>query len=245
MRIIDAHVHLGNDRQTKFFDRDDLKTDLDEAGAAGAVVFAFPEDMYRIADSAESRARANCYVLEAMLPGKTIYPFYFVWNEYVLSKDLAKYSGVKWHRHADEPPYDYDRPECRKVLRLIADLGLPVTLEEEFDQTQRFITENPDITVIIPHVGRLNGGTERMTAFFDNPRVYFDTSVSPAEGIQFVLRRVGAERVIFGSDVSGTSQPFHNFTKVEREKVESLGLSDREADMVFAGNIERIVRRTY
>ena len=242
MRIIDAHVHLGNNRQTKFFDLDDAKTDLDDAEAAGAVVFAFPEDMYRIADSVESRARANSYVLEATLPGKTIYPFYFVWNDYVLSDDLARYSGIKWHRHADEPPYDYDNPACSKVLQLIADLGLPVTLEEEFDQTCRFIDGNPDIIVIIPHMGRLNGGTDRMTAFFDYPRVYFDTAVASAEDIDFVLRRVGPERVIFGSDVSGTGEPFYNFTKVERQKVESLGLSDRDADMVFAANIERIVR---
>jgi len=243
MRIIDAHVHLGDNRQTKYFDLNAVKTDLDDAEAGGAVVFAFPEDMYRIADSVESRARANSYVLEAALRGKSVYPFYFMWNDYVLSEDLADYSGIKWHRHADEPRYDYDIPECRKVLHLIADLGLPVTLEEEFEQTRRFIAENPDIIVIIPHMGRLNGGTDRMTAFFDHPRVYFDTSVAPAEDIDFVFRRVGPERVIFGSDVSGTGEPFFNFTKVERRKVESLGMSERDAGMVFAANIERIVRR--
>ena len=77
----------------------------------------------------------------------------------------------------------------------------------------------------------------------ENQRVYFDTAVAPAEDVRHVLDHVGAERVIFGSDVSGTREPFHNFTRVERVKVESLGLSESEAGMVFAGNIERIVRR--
>jgi len=242
MRIIDAHVHLGDKRETKFFDLAELEKNLNEAGAAGAVVFAFPEDMYRISDTPERRAEANRYVLEARLPGKTIYPFYYVWNDYALPEDLSAYAGIKWHRHWDEPRYDYDDERCRKVLGMIAELGLPVTLEEEFEPTQRFIAENPGITVIIPHTGRLNGGTERMTAFFDNEQVYFDTSTAAVEEIRCVLDRVGAERVIFGSDVSGTREPFFNFPKVERAKIEAMGLSEMEAEMIFAENIERIVR---
>jgi len=243
MRIIDGHIHLGNDRETKFFDLDDLARDLDEASADGAVLFAFPEDMYRIADCPESRRKANRYVLNAHLPDKTLYPFYFMWNDYEVSEDLSQFAGIKWHRHFDEPRYDYDDPRCREVLRRITDLNLPVLIEEEFDNTCRFVCENPELTIIIPHMGRLNGGTERMTEFFDRPQVYFDTSVAPAEDIQTVLEAVGAERVIFASDVSGTAEPFFNFTKVERAKVESLGLSDHDAELVFAANIEKLVRK--
>ena len=45
MRIIDNHIHCGNNVHKKF-DLDDVKQDLSEAGADGAVIFAFPEDMY-------------------------------------------------------------------------------------------------------------------------------------------------------------------------------------------------------
>lgn len=243
MRIIDAHVHLGDNPETKCFDLAELEAKLNEADAAGAVVFAFPEDMYRITDSPERRAEANRYVLDAALPGKTIYPFYYVWNDYALSEDLARYSGIKWHRHWDEPRYDYHDPRCRHVLRRIADLALPVTLEEEFEPTRRFISDNPDVTVIIPHMGNLNGGTDRMTAFFDNDRVYFDTSTAAPENIRFVLEHVGPARVIFGSDVSGTPEPFHNFPKVERAKIQSMQLPHPHLELIFAANIDRIVRR--
>jgi len=242
MRIIDAHVHLGDKPETKFFDLADLDANLDKAGAAGAVVFAFPEDMYRKADSPAHRAEANRYVLDAALPGKTIYPFYYVWNDYALPEDLARYSGIKWHRHWDEPRYDYDDPRCHDVLRRIADLGLPVTLEEEFEPTRRFIADNPDVTVIIPHMGNLNGGADKMTPFFDIARVCFDTSTAAPEDIRFVLDRVGPARVIFGSDVSGASEPFFNFPKVERDKIESMNLPDPHLDLIFAANIGRIVR---
>ena len=241
MRIIDAHIHLGNNPETKFFDLPQLETRLDEAGAVGAVLFTFPEDMYRIVDLPEHRARANRHVLEATLPGKTIYPFYYVWNDFALSDDLSRYSGIKWHRHWDEPRYDYDDPRCSAVLRRIADLGLPVTIEEEFEPTRRFIADNPDVTVIIPHMGNLNGGTDRMTPFFDNERVYFDTSTAAPENIRFVLDRVGPRRVIFGSDVSGTSEPFFNFPKVERDKIESMNLPDAHLELIFAANVDRIV----
>ena len=59
-----------------------------------------------------------------------------------------------------------------------------------------------------------------------------------------VLTELGPERVIFGSDVSGTSQPFFNFPKVEREKVESLELTDAEHDLIFGANILRLISRT-
>ena len=64
MRIIDAHIHLGNRRETKYYSIEELRRDLREAGAQGAVVFAFPEDIYRVVDTVESRVRANKYVLE-------------------------------------------------------------------------------------------------------------------------------------------------------------------------------------
>ncbi len=239
MRIIDSHIHLGNNRETKFFDLAELERDLDEAGADGAVVMAFPEDIYRIADSPESRERANAYVRDAKLPGKTLYPAFFIWNDFFLPDDLERYCAIKWHRHSNEPTYDYDDPRCKNACREIARLGLPVILEEEFSNTDRFIEGNPDINVIIPHMGMLNGGCKQMDRFFDNPRVFFDTSVAAAEDIRRVLDAVGPERVLFGSDVSGTPEPFFNFTRVEREKIESMNLSEEELSLIFAGMFSR------
>ncbi len=246
MPIIDAHIHLGDNRHTKYYPAARMLADLADAKADGAVVFAFPEDMYRIADTRESRAAANAHVLETAAAHPHVYPFYFVWNDFVIPDNLAEYVGIKWHRHSDEPEYDYEDPRCETFIREAANLQMPVTLEEEFHHTVAFIerVEGSGLSVIIPHMGMLNGGHGLMSEFFGNERVYFDTSCAPAEVIGWFLREVSPERIIFGSDVSGTSEPFFNFPKVERQKVETLELTPREHELIFGENILGLIART-
>ncbi len=241
MRIIDNHIHCGNNVH-KSFTLDDVKQDLNEAGVQGAVLFAFPEDMYRIEDSREWRIKANNYVLEVSRNAEEdIYPFYFIWNDYIIPENLNDYAGIKWHRHWDEPRYDYDDPRCNEMLKSIKELNLPVLIEEEYADTVRFVRDNPDLNIIIPHMGNLNGGYDKMDVFFDNPKIRFDTSTADLDAIKRVLDNVGAERVIFGSDVSGTRTPFFNFTKVELAKVRQLNLDEQSWSRLFAGNFESLI----
>lgn len=241
MKIIDAHIHIGNNPATKYYTLKELNRDLREACAHGACLFAFPEDMYRMVDSVASRNEANDYVLKVSQNSKDFHPFYFVWNDYLIPENLNKFHGVKWHRHSDEPRYDYTLPQCQKILEQITDLNLPVILEEEFEDTRRFIRENAEINVIIPHMGQANGGYEKMAVFFENPNVYFDTAVAPLEAIQFILDHVGPERIIFASDVSGTKMPFFNFPTIELQKLAMLNLDEESYRLIFAANIERIL----
>ena len=171
----------------------------------------------------------------------TLYPFYFVWNDYIIPENLGDYAGIKWHRHWDEPKYNYGDPRCHEILGLIKDLSLPVLIEEEYDDTVRFVEDNPELKVIIPHIGKLNGGCDRMDVFFDNASVCFDTGTAGLGDIGRVLDSVGPERVVFGSDVSGTSLPFFNFTKVELAKVLQLNLDERSKSLIFAENIENLI----
>jgi predicted TIM-barrel fold metal-dependent hydrolase len=164
-----------------------------------------------------------------------------VWNDYIIPDNLSDYAGIKWHRHWDEPKYNYDDPRCREILKLIENLSLPVLIEEEYGDTVRFVKDNPGLNIIIPHMGNLNGGYDRMDVFFDNPNVYFDTSVANLDAIKRVLDNVGDDRVIFGSDVSGTRMPFFNFTKVELAKMLQLDLDEQSKSRIFAGNIEGLV----
>ncbi|MBD3184534.1 amidohydrolase family protein [Candidatus Poribacteria bacterium] len=244
MRIIDNHIHCG-DNIHKSFTIKDVEQNLREAGADGAVIFAFPEDMYRIEDSREWRIRANNYVLElSRISEMEIYPFYFVWNDYIIPDNLNDYVGIKWHRHWDEPRYDYDDPRCDEMLKAIKELNLPVLIEEEYQETVNFVQDNPELNIIIPHMGGLNGGCDKMDIFFDNPNIYFDTSTASPDDISRILDNVGADRVIFGSDVSGTSQPFFNFTKVELEKFMQMDIDHKYREKILSGNIESLVSKS-
>ena len=206
MRLIDGHVHIGNnpkwtpemiDRyvriglrwriptQYRYYPIEDLKEDLFEADMHGAVVFAFPEDIYRLENSRESRVKANEYILEAARATKYIYPFYFVWNDYIIPENFEQYAGIKWHRHYDEPNYYYDDPKCHAMLERIKELEMPVLIEDEYNETYQFVKQNPDLNIIIPHCGkklwvpptidRLLENFDRMKFFFDRPNVHFDT----------------------------------------------------------------------
>jgi len=243
--VIDAHIHVGANRRTKYYPVEQMLDDLADARADGAVVFAFPEDMYRITDSPQARAAANAYVLEAAQGREHVYPFYFVWTDFVVPDDFAHYAGVKWHRHGDEPRYDYADPACEAFLQAAAALRMPVTLEEELQDTAAFIdrVSGTGLSVIIPHLGMLNGGARATARFFDRPHVFFDTSCAPQEVGRWFLDEIGADRLLFGSDVSGTAQPFFNFPRVEREKVEALGLSEEEHRLIFGGNLVRLLGR--
>jgi predicted TIM-barrel fold metal-dependent hydrolase len=241
MKIIDAHVHIGDNPATKYYTLHELSQDLHEAGAQGACLFAFPEDMYRMIDTATLRFAANEYVLQASQTAKDLHPFYFVWNDYLIPENLNMFQGIKWHRHSDEPRYDYTHPKCKEILAQIADLKLPVILEEEFEETRHFIEENSELKVIIPHMGQANGGYKKMDAFFKHLNVYFDTAVAPLEAILYILDQVGSERIIFASDVSGTRLPFYNFPKVELQKLTQLNLDQASCRLILADNIERIL----
>ncbi len=244
MRVIDAHLHLGINPGTKQYTVEDLQRELADANADGAVCFAFPEDMYRSVDDPGIRARMNEYVRDAnSLAGKfTVYPFYFAAMDYVLPDDLDAYVGIKWHRHPDEPRYNYDDSDCRKALQEIERRHLPMTLEEELEYTKHISDTYPGIPLIIPHEGRLNGGPDKMDVFFDRPDIYFDTGPAGAEQIilQFV-EKIGAERLVMGSDYSGCALPFTNTPRTERTKIEGLGLSESEQSLILGENIERLL----
>ncbi|HGJ67073.1 TPA: hypothetical protein ENS27_17065, partial [bacterium] len=141
--------------------------------------------------------------------------------------------------------YNYDDPKCAEILKAMKDHQLPVVLEEEYEYTLRFVHENPELNIIIPHMGFLNGGYDKMSAFFDKPNVYFDTGTATLDAIKNVLYNVGVERVIFGSDVSGTKTPFFNYTKVELDKVLQLNLNDSDMSMILAGNIENLIPQKF
>ena len=241
-RIIDAHVHLGEDKRAKYYSAADLKRDLATIGAAGAVVFAFPEAIYRKVDTGFNRIISNQYILEAARNSEGFYPFYFVWNDFIIPENLGEYAGIKWHRHFDEPRYDYSSDACRAFLSEVKRLGLPVLYEEEFSITEAFVRDNPELNIIIPHIGELSGGADKMSAFYDAPNVYFDTSTAPLEHIAAALDKVGPGRIIFGSDVSGTKLPYHNFPHIELDKVKKLGLKGAELEAVLSGNILGLIR---
>jgi hypothetical protein len=215
--VLDAHAHCGI---TLPFQR--LKPLWEEGDINGGVLFSPVEEIYDrydpdftdTEDYSLSREKVHTY-LESLI-SKKIFVYWFVWNDFMLPG--TGFEGIKWHRHAGEPHYDYRSEKCRVFIEHVCRQHLPVVVEEEFNLTlgliERFKKRTP---VIIPHFGALNGGYMRLKLadLFENPLIYVDTALADTAEIKDFAADYGVERILFGSDFP-FGEPAYEKYKVER-----------------------------
>jgi hypothetical protein len=242
MRIIDAHVHTGR----KHLPIEDVEKVLARAGVERAVIFADPES--------EDIPDDNRYVLEVSQRTDHIPFFYIGGNAYSTRRPfprlpapevLEAYRGIKWHcwftpaHDTGGGPLGLGPDQIREVLSepgiaalmdKVREMGIPVNLEEHFEITVRFVELFPDIPFIIPHLGGLNGGTERILhATGDMPNVRFDLSLAGIN--EELIARFGSKKFISGSDHPYGSPSWGI------ERIRSLRISEEEKEALLSGNI--------
>ncbi|MGD2096901.1 MAG: amidohydrolase family protein [Desulfobacterales bacterium] len=243
--VIDAHAHCGVLDRSMAQSFEDYRYELDRTDIGGAALFSPVLEIYdrygvHFIDTAawqDRRRLSNAYLLSLNSADLNVYPYFFIWNDFAIEQLTAAHCGVKWHRHAGEPIYHYDNPKCRVALDEIRQRNLPVVLEEQFDNTLSFVQELAEgITVIIPHLGMLNGGFRAIAeaGLWERENVWADTALASRDEIREYLRRYGHRRLLFGSDF-----PFGS-PSAELEKVRGLAL-DREVEAaVLGGNFIRL-----
>jgi len=246
MKIIDSHMHCGI--QNSELPIELIRAHLDRAGIQGACLYPPVEDIYdRYDDHFEDNARwvacrqmANEYLLDIQKRDPDIHAYYFVWNDFGKGELQKGYRGIKWHRHEQEPVYHYDDPGCEAFITEAVRLGLPVVLEESFQNTLYFIKRIAGRTpIIIPHLGGLNGGFPALleSGIWDGETVYADTALASTGEIETFLKRYGSEKLLFGSDF-----PF-GIPSSELSKVRRLGLKDEDFENVVNRNILRLIQQ--
>jgi predicted TIM-barrel fold metal-dependent hydrolase len=243
--VIDAHAHCGIiDRgwpqSYPAYARHAATTDIGGVAFFSPVAEIYDRYDAGFADTPAWRLRrkeSNAYLLSLKPAEMTVYPYFFIWNDFAIEQLAAAHCGIKWHRHDDEPVYHYDDPRCRLALDEIRRRGLPVVLEEEFDHTVRFIRELArGITVIIPHLGMLNGGFRSIAeaGLWAQENVWADTALADRTEIRDYIRAYGHGRLMFGSDF-----PFGDPAS-ELQKVRSLKLEPAIEAAVLGGNFIRL-----
>lgn len=239
MPVLDGHVHCGLSLPFKL-----IQARWREGGIDGGVLFSPVEEIYDRYDFhftdtpgyRESREKVHNY-LESLLQ-ENIFVYWFVWNDFVLPGQ--SFCGVKWHRHANEPVYDYTTPQCEAFIDHICKRRLPVILEEEFHHTIAFVDRiNGRTPVIIPHCGGLNGGYSRLkkAGLFEKADVYVDTALASSHEISDFAKDYGVERIIFGSDF-----PFGE-PAWELAKLEKL-FNGNKLERVLGGNLLELLGNT-
>jgi len=244
--VIDAHAHCGvidhsMPQSFEDYQHQIAGTDIGAAAMFSPVLEIYDRHDFHFADTPAwqlRRQESNAYLLSLKHTDLTVFPYFFIWNDFAVEQLTPAHCGIKWHRHPAEPVYNYDDPKCRAALDEIRRKKLPVVLEEEFDNTLRFIRELADgVTVIIPHLGLLNGGFRSIAeaGLWERENVWADTALAARVEIREYLRCYGHRRLLFGSDF-----PFGS-PSAELRKVRSLGLDPEVEAAVLGGNFIRLL----
>lgn len=249
MRCLDAHVHCGIQDKSELQTFEDYIRYISGGPVNGAVFFPPVIEIYDRWDLAfvdtpawqNRRRQANEYLLGLDAENFDVFAYLFVWNDFAVQDLDRPYRGIKWHRHAGEPQYHYDDPRCMTAIDEIRERNMPVVFEEILPHTLRFVRELAvGVTVIIPHMGFLNGGYRALleVGLFDAPNVYVDTSLASIGEILDYLNRYGEERVLFGSDFP-YGDPF-----MELEKIMRLPISSDKKEAIAGLNLERLMSQS-
>jgi len=223
---IDSHIHCGIQKRNKQDQSYEvIRKMLKRANIIGACLFSpvneiyerYNKTFYDTPEYQQLRKQSNQYLLEqAQIYSGEIYPFYFVWNDYQL-EGLENFVGIKWHRHSDEPHYDYLSDKCEAFLQRVYELKLPIVFEEEESITLNFIKRVGGRTpIIIPHLGLLNGGYSALkkSGIWKEHNVYADCSLAFSAVLDFI-ETYGAHKLVLGSDY-----PFGNPDTSKRKILE-------------------------
>lgn len=212
----------------------EVRRQMREAGVDLAVVFPFPS-------TAVSQPSIIDWVAEQAEADGSLIPFYYAPNDLTPPRS-RRFKGVKWHwvRGVSDAKSNYEvlkDPRLDGFIEAVRRLEVPIIFEEELEFTVSFVQRYTDVVVVIPHLGML-GGPPR--AFLKKLKgldhVYFDTSLAPPSLVAEFIEVIGAERVLFGSDI-----PF-GYMPSELGKLNTLKLDEATQGALLGGNAARLLR---
>jgi uncharacterized protein len=227
--IFDSHMHVG---EFPLFDvrldRDGLVALMEEQGIEGCVVF-HPDNAY-VRGVVESVPGAYGLVWSnPRLPGYLDEAREFL--------DHPRFLGMKLHPLLDG--YHPNDPAVHPLVELLLERDLPVLIHCGHPiftlpwSIEELAVNFPEAKIVLGHMG--HGNVVYINGSIDvaerNPNVYLETSGMPMHTkIKEAVRRVGPERVLYGSDA-----PFHH-PEVEILKVRLSGLEPELVDRVLGAN---------
>ena len=205
----------------------------DECGVQRIVVFPFPSTA--IDDEAiNERLLAECRKESRFLP------YYCIPEDLRPIPSEKGFKGGKWHwmRGVQDAASNYqvlEDPGIDCFIEKSEVVDLPIVFEEELSFTESFAARTNSLKLIIPHLGLLGGNPKDfLKAFRDRKNVYFDTALAGKDSILNFVKEIGAERILFGSDI-----PFGTM-RSELGKILTLDIGDEEKTLILSGNLKHL-----
>ncbi len=239
--VVDMHAHLGRFSFTI--------PDLDVASFVAAM------DRVGVSASICSHMRAmsidveegNAEIAKAMAayPGRVlgyvaVYPFDPLTVRHSVERWVAEgFSGLKLHNLNG---FSYADPAYAPALAIASDKGLPVLLhtwgdEKVMGEVLAISARYPGAAFLLAHAGAMNPDIYVSVARRrDNVYLEIAGSASPMGLVERFVRDVGAEKVVFGSDVYFLDQA------QQVGRVAGANIPEEAKVMVFGGNARRILQ---
>lgn len=242
MEIIDAHCHIGRGINYSL-SVDELLKQMDGHGVASAV--AVPVDRCIAVDNKEG----NDFVLAAarshpdrIIPFATANPWYGDRAVDEIKRCFeAGAAGLKLHpvlqgfSIIDRVcfPLIEEAVSCAKPVYFHT--GTPVHCTP-FQLTELAMTY-PEGQFIMGHTAYADYWNDVSAAVKATANIYIETSLHLASFVKSLNDELGADKIIYGSDLPKTSM------RVEIDKISRYIESEADREAIFAGNIRRLLGR--
>lgn len=244
MRIIDSHAHVDEYEAFGWFDPPEALVGLlDEAGIERAVVMTYADAPVLKPDALRYLHDACKKYPDRLIPYARINPH--AANAAALLEEAIvdlKMKGLKIHQESVTAAAHHD-----SVVRLVkkaAEFDAPTlfhTGDEPLSLPQQFtkLAERaPEATIILAHMGGYHHTEDAIRLCERYENLVLDTSACPyPRRIEEAVERIGAGRVLFGSDGPGCNP------RLELRKIKRLGLSENEERLVLHDNVASILER--
>jgi predicted TIM-barrel fold metal-dependent hydrolase len=246
--IIDAHVHLKHGGEPyREYTADEIIGCMDAVGIGVSVVFAMSTTASRAIEMAAEAA--------GKYPGRLIpYAYGLPAYERSVLPDIRRavnelgFRGIKLHIGECSLAEHVSGP----VLDLAGELGVPCLIDfgGQLRACQGCLEHHPHTTFLIAHLGRYLSQDEHLAERFlelaeQHENAYMDCSgIALPRLIAKAVRRLGAERVIWGTDGPHAwrdGDPYRaenlaEYAREEMDKVRNLELTPEERAAVLGGS---------
>ncbi len=167
-----------------------------------------------------------------------------------ITAEIEKYRGLKQMGMVKIHPTIHDYPATGPLYRPLWDYCNQhslIVLSHTFYGDSRcspgrfeaIAKEYPRVIILLGHSGATHEGFEEsLETASKAPNLYLDitSSFSPFQSIERAVRRVGADRVLFGSDMPFFGQPA-NLGRVAYARI-----PDRDKEKILGGNMARLIK---
>ena len=241
--IVDFHTHVDEAEAFGWIDPPDkLVPLLDAAGIDKAACMTYVDLPGSNPDALEYLAEAVSRFPDRLIAFARLNPSYRREAEDALRRAVSQlgFRGVKLHptttlAHPAEQP-------TVSLLQQAAELGVPALFhcgDDPYTTPQAIAAgahQAPDTAVVLGHMGGYFHVDDAIAMAERHPNLYLETSAMPYPSkIAEAVGRVGAERVVFGSDGPGCNP------RLEVEKVRMLGLGRDAEGLILGGNATRLL----